>query len=215
MKEVKKFKVVKNNNKEAVVENTITGTQYYLDLVYNHQDLGKFYCFRNILNMPYLRKSAFDVVRGLETLGIAEDELTDKIKAICEELEFQEQGFAQRALLEANFIKETLKNHWDFKKTLTLITGLCIVPEDQLENIGDYDQPTIEDNLLKISKDANLLEFFFALVERQLQALSNFAQNDTPSYSQILMNLKQRETTTSNTQKPFNLLSKVKEIFNL
>jgi len=214
MKEVKKFKIVKNTNRQVIVENTITGTQYYLDLIYNHQDLGKFYSFTNLLNLPYMRKAAFDVVRGLETLGISGDELEEKINAIYEELEFQESGFAQRALIEVNFIKETLKNHWDFKKTLSLIVGLCIVPESQLEDIGDYDQTIIEQNLLEMSKDKNMLELFFLQVNSHLETLSNFAQTDTPNYSQMIKNLKQKEMINPPVmEKQSNLLLKVKEIW--
>ncbi len=210
MKEVKKFSIVKNTNNEVIVSNNLTGTEYYLDLLYNHQDLGKYYIFRNVLNLPYLRKAAFDVVRGLDTLGIAEDELTLKINAICEELEFQEQGFAQRALLEANFIKETLKNHWDYKRTLIMLLGLVIVPESQLEDIGNYDQRVIEDNVKEISKDSNMLEVFFFALTSKLEILSNFAQQDTLDYSQIIANLKQKMIVQQPIIKKLNLLSQVK-----
>jgi hypothetical protein len=213
MKEVKKFSIVKNTNNEVIVSNNLTGTEYYLDLLYNHQDLGKYYIFRNVLNIPYLRKAAFDVVRGLDVLGITGDELEEKINAIYEELEFQESGFAQRALIEVNFIKETLKNHWDHKKTLIMLLGLLIVPESQLEDIGNYDQKVIEENIKIISKDHNLMEVFFYAVSSRLEILSNFAQTDTLDYSKMIVNLKQKEIIQQPTVKELNPLLQIKEIW--
>lgn len=154
-----------------------------MKLIRNNSELGNFYSFNSILSMPYQRKVMFDMIQQYNTLGIDKEELIKENKEILAMLEKREQGYEMKIYSKIATITNTAKSFWDYQKSSMLITALLIIPEDQLELIGVFDQEKAEENIKLWSRDSETLGFFLNVAQQKCNNLTNKFEIDTKIFS--------------------------------
>lgn len=170
------------SDKGLLYVNANTGEQVNCSKVYTHAELGNFYAFDNIMQMPYQRKYIFDLAQTMEKIGMDKEELQVKISSILDLCREKKQGWELDVYATAQHIEATLKNAWDYQKTAMLICAMVIIQED--ENIGLFDQGEAEVKIKTWSKDKNMLGFFLSIVNRKCSILTGFLDKSTPMSSQ-------------------------------
>jgi hypothetical protein len=162
--------------------NTNTGEQVNCGRIYTHPELGNFYAFDNIMQMPYQRKYIFDLAQTMEKIGMDKDELKDKVENIMNLCKEKKQGWELDVYATAQHIDATLKNAWDYQKTAMLICAMVVIQEG--ENIGMFDQGEAEAKIKSWSKDKSMLGFFLSIVNQRCSILTGFLDRSTPMFSQ-------------------------------
>jgi hypothetical protein len=175
---------LKEKTEEALVyENTNTGEQVRCGRIYTHNELGVFYAFDNILQMPFQRKFLFDLAQQMEKIGIEKEELIDRMGKIQELCKDKKEGFELDIYAIAKGVEQTAKDHWDFEKTALLVTTLVVIQEG--ESIGYFDQAQSVRKLDLWKKDKDMLGFFLSVVSNLCSPLSKsfgaFTQMSSPN----------------------------------
>lgn len=173
---------LKNKTKNQLIyENTRTGEQCTASFVWQHPELGNFYCVDNLLQLPFTRKFVFDLAQQMERVGIEKDELAVKmedIKTLCKE---KKPGFELDVYSIASTVGQYVKDGWDYQKTAMLVTTVCILEEN--ESIGYFDQ---QQGMAKVNtwkKDPAMLSFFLNCVSEKCSHLNNSYTNFTQIFS--------------------------------
>lgn len=182
------YTIHKKTGSEVWMLNETTKELTKMKLIRKHSELGNFYCFNSILSMPYQRKVMFDMIQQYNTLGIDKEELIKENKEILEMLEKREQGYEMKIYSKIATITNTAKTFWDYQKSSMLISALLIIPENQLELIGVFDQEKAEENIKLWSKDSEMLGFFLNVAQQKCNNLTNKFEIDTSIFTESLLN---------------------------
>ncbi len=177
------YTIHKKTGSEVWMLNESTKELTKMKLIRNNSELGNFYSFNSILSMPYQRKVMFDMIQQYNTLGIDKEELIKENKEILAMLEKREQGYEMKIYSKIATITNTAKSFWDYQKSSMLITALLIIPEDQLELIGVFDQEKAEENIKLWSRDSETLGFFLNVAQQKCNNLTNKFEIDTKIFS--------------------------------
>jgi hypothetical protein len=184
-----------------------------MKLIRNNSELGNFYSFNSILSMPYQRKVMFDMIQQYNTLGIDKEELIKENKEILAMLEKREQGYDMKIYSKIATITNTAKSFWDYQKSSMLITALLIIPENQLELIGIFDQEKAEENIKLWSRDSEMLGFFLNVAQQKCNNLTNKFEIDTKIFSVNPSNLTESPPSTNVEDSFKNRLNKLTSYF--
>lgn len=169
--------------------NNQTGEQISCGKIYDHSELGKFYAFDNILQMPFSRKYVFDLAQQMEKIGIEKDELADKMKTMMELIRKREQGFELEVYSIANIVHDHVKGVWDYQKTALMVASVIIIQEG--ENIGHFSQQDAERKIDAWRRDAAMLGFFLNTVMEKCSKVNNSFANYTHLFSESLSRYKE------------------------
>jgi hypothetical protein len=156
-------------DEKLVYVNNNTGEQCSLSRVYTHPELGKFYAFDNLLQMPYQRKYIFDLAQQYERVGMEKNELDTRLSEIQELCRIKKEGFEFEVYSIAQFIRSSIKDMWDFEKTSMLIAAMVIVQPD--ENIAIFDQQQAERKIALWRRDKTMLAFFLNILQQRCSSL--------------------------------------------
>lgn len=162
--------------------NNQTGEQIVCQQVYDHRELGKFYVFENILQMPFSRKYIFDLAQQMEKIGIEKDELADKMRSVMELCRKREQGFELEVYSIANTVHNHVKGVWDYQKTALMVAAVMIIQEG--ENIGHFSQQEAERKIDAWRRDATMLGFFLNTVTEKCNKVNKSFANFTQLFSE-------------------------------
>jgi hypothetical protein len=184
------WKQVEKTKSHLLFENTQTGETVKASKIYDHAELGVFYAFDNILQMPYSRKYIFDLAQQMEKIGIEKDELADKMKQIQDLCKDKKQGFEMDVYAIAQTVERLVKDNWDYQKTAMLVTSIIIIQEG--EAIGMFDQAQAMHKTMQWKMDANMLGFFLSIAAERCNKVSNSFANFTPLFSENLSQSKER-----------------------
>jgi hypothetical protein len=207
------YTIHKKTGSEVWMLNESTKELTKMKLIRSNSELGNFYSFNSILSMPYQRKVMFDMIQQYNTLGIDKDELIKENKQILEMLEKREQGYEMKIYSKIATITNTAKSFWDYQKSSMLITALLIIPENQLELIGVFDQEKAEANIKLWSKDSEMLGFFLNVAQQKCNNLTNKFEIDTKIFSVNPSNLTESPQSTSVEDLSKSPLSKLMSYF--
>jgi hypothetical protein len=163
--------------------------------------------------MPYQRKVMFDMIQQYNTLGIDKEELIKENKEILAMLEKREQGYEMKIYSKIATITNTAKSFWDYQKSSMLITALLIIPENQLELIGIFDQEKAEANIKEWAKDSEMLGFFLNVAQQKCNNLTNKFEIDTKIFSVNPSNLTESLPSTNVEDSFKNRLNKLTSYF--
>jgi hypothetical protein len=94
-----------------------------------------------------------------------------------------------------------------------LISALLIIPENQLELIGIFDQEKAEENIKLWSKDSEMLGFFLNVAQQKCNNLTNKFEIDTSIFLANPSNLTESQTSTSEKASFKNRLNKLTSYF--
>lgn len=164
--------------------NNQTGDQITCSKIYEHKELGVFYVFDNLLQMPMSRKYVFDLAQQMEKIGIEKDELADKMKSVMELIRKREQGFELEVYSIANTVHNHVKGVWDYQKTAVMVAAVMIIQEG--ENIGHFSQQEAERKIEAWGRDAGMLGFFLNIVTQKCSKVNNSFANFTHLFSESL-----------------------------
>lgn len=167
------YKVYKKTKTNVWLKGEIAGDIMRLKLIKSHSELGNFYVFNNILTMPYQRKIMHDLIKMYNILGIDKDTLIKENNEMLSLLENREPGFEMKIYSKISEINKIAKSFWDYQKSAMLTTALIIIPEDDLDLIGIFEQDQAEKRLEEWSKDSELLGFFLSIAEMKCNNLIN------------------------------------------
>jgi hypothetical protein len=207
------YTIHKKTGSEVWMLNETTKELTKMKLIRSHSELGNFYSFNSILSMPYQRKVMFDMIQQYNTLGIDKEELIKENKEILEMLEKREQGYEMKIYSKIATITNTAKSFWDYQKSSMLISALLIIPENQLELIGIFDQEKAEENIKLWSKDSEMLGFFLNVAQQKCNNLTNKFEIDTSIFLANPSNLTESQTSTSEKASFKNRLNKLTSYF--
>ncbi len=207
------YTIHKKTGSEVWMLNESTKELTKMKLIRNHSELGNFYSFNSILSMPYQRKVMFDMIQQYNTLGIDKEELIKENKEILAMLEKREQGYEMKIYSKIATITNTAKSFWDYQKSSMLITALLIIPENQLELIGIFDQEKAEANIKEWAKDSEMLGFFLNVAQQKCNNLTNKFEIDTKIFSVNPSNLTESLPSTNVEDSFKNRLNKLTSYF--
>lgn len=207
------YTIHKKTGSEVWMLNETTKELTKMKLIRSHSELGNFYSFNSILSMPYQRKVMFDMIQQYNTLGIDKEELIKENKEILEMLEKREQGYEMKIYSKIATITNTAKSFWDYQKSSMLISALLIIPENQLELIGIFDQEKAEENIKLWSKDSEMLGFFLNVAQQKCNNLTNKFEIDTSIFLANPSSLTESQTSTSEKASFRNRLNKLTSCF--
>lgn len=172
-----------NKTEDFIIHtNTLTNEEVRSSKIYTHKELGVFYIFDSLLNMPYQRKYIFSLIQEMEKLGIDKKELQQKLEKVMELCRDKPKGFEMDVYSIASTLNAFTKDIWDFKKSALMVTSLMVFQES--ENIGQFDQQLSEKKISEWSKDLEMLDFFLNLALERCNQVSNTYTNLTRKYSQ-------------------------------
>jgi hypothetical protein len=143
--------------------NENTGEFVRCGKIFHHDELGSFYAFDNLMQMPYQRKFVFDMAQTMERIGMEKKELLERINKILTLCKDKEKGWELDVYSTAQHIEATIKDGWDYQKTALLVASVVVLQEG--ENIGLFDQSSSERKILQWSKVPEMLGFFLSIVE--------------------------------------------------
>ncbi len=207
------YTIHKKTGSEVWMLNESTKELTKMKLIRNNSELGNFYSFNSILSMPYQRKVMFDMIQQYNTLGIDKEELIKENKEILAMLEKREQGYDMKIYSKIATITNTAKSFWDYQKSSMLITALLIIPENQLELIGIFDQEKAEENIKLWSRDSEMLGFFLNVAQQKCNNLTNKFEIDTKIFSVNPSNLTESPPSTNVEDSFKNRLNKLTSYF--
>lgn len=167
-------------DKRMVFSNSNTGEMCSLSAIATHES-GVYYAFDNLLQMPYQRKYIFDLAQQYERIGMDKKELEVHLNDIQEMCRNKADGFELNVYSKIDYIKQNIKDVWDFQKTALLTAAMVIVTPD--ENIAVFDQSLAEKKINEWSKDKNLLSFFLNVLQQRCTTLIEPFNTFTQSYS--------------------------------
>ena len=212
------YKVSYKDNEVAIVTNEINGSNYVLEPIFTNSELGTFYIFKSLLNMPYKRMCMYDILKQMEVIGINKDELESKLKEIKDLIVEKEKGFLEKIYSHIDFLEQTSKSFWDYKNTILMLIGLTIVHEDDLTNIGNFEQSIIQKNIKEWENYPAMFEVFFYQVDKKTNTFWNTVDIDLKYYSELIAKTEQKnqkEKSLESESKQPNTISRIfKNLFS-
>lgn len=172
---------IESTDQRLVFANQNTGEVCSLSAVKKHES-GIYYAFDNLLQMPYQRKYIFDLAQQYERIGMDKKELDVHLNDIQELCRNKADGFELEVYHKIAYIRQNIKDVWDFQKTALLTAAMVIVTPD--ENIAVFDQALAEKKINEWSKDKSLLGFFLNVLQQRCSNLTEPLNGLIQSYSQ-------------------------------
>jgi hypothetical protein len=162
-----------------------------LDLVYNGE-LGKYYMFRSVGDMPYIRQFKYEQILQSAQLGYTKKDITIAFQTIKDYCTTDEIGRDQLKVDVAHIATEMLKNLQDSTDLMNLYllsAPLMIVEENA--DIADISEDNTNDFINKFKKIPSTLAFFLQLLQQKLINTMSYTneilqQLQTPIQSQTI-----------------------------
>ena len=130
------YELVKETAEEIVYKNTETKITHTLIPVWSI-DNDEYLVFKNMMNMPAKRLLVFQNIQQLEKIGMLKNELLKFMGEIKKEAK---DGDTHSIYAKAEYIEQSLKDHWDFSKTIIAIIPLCVIKKSEVQFMNEYDQ---------------------------------------------------------------------------
>lgn len=166
------YEIKEKTTEKAVIYCNATKSTYKLKCIRTDANYGNFYMFNSVLEMPTLRYTAYELVKEFNKLGFDAEDLKkdhENIKKIVLEAENYKSALHEIYNIIAQQ-EAKIKNYWNHKNSLLMITALLIIPEAQLTEIGDFNQSIAEGNIKQWSKDTEMINFFLDLAIQNMQS---------------------------------------------
>lgn len=189
--------------KKLTFSNSTTGEVCKLSLIYEHKDLGSFYIFDNLSQMPFQRKYLFDVISQHEKLGATKDEISAAFTAIKDLLVKGERKDVMQAYSVAEFYSNKIKDWWNVLHSETMILSLVIMQRG--ESLAFITQEEMQDKINTWIKDKEMIGFFLRTVSARIDDLRQSFMSSLKSAS---ANLQQQ---TQEVQQTIPLAALLKE----
>lgn len=148
--------------------NATTGSRCTTTKVYTDREGNDWYCFDNLMNLPYTRSFAANMITALFALGLSKDDLSNHVNSLKSILKSTDQDKYEKAYAAVLDFESKAANATDAIKQMSGLTCVYFMLADEnIDSFGNADQIR---KMAIIAADTDMHNFFLSkqtdLIER-------------------------------------------------
>lgn len=166
------WRLSKHNDTTREYTNATTGSKCTTTKVYTDREGNDWYCFDNLMNIPYTRSFAATMVTSLFALGLSKDDLSSHVDGLKSILRSTDADKYEKAYALVLDFESKASNATDAIKQMSGLTCVYFMLADEnIDSFGNADQIR---KMAIIAADTEMHNFFLT---KQIDLIERFTRD--------------------------------------